>query len=139
MSDTSTVAVAASDQAAAQAVPGLIVAAWAANDADAFARAFAPDGTMLLPGDVYLKGRDAIRDFMAAGYEGPYKGSTVTGTPLDARFLSPTSAVVVTVGGVLLPGDAEVSDEQEIRATWVLAKYDGEWLIGAYHNSRTQA
>lgn len=122
---------------AAFAVPGRIVAAWAANDADAFAAAFAEDGTMILPGDVYLKGRDAIRSFMAAGYAGPYKGSTVTGEPLDARVLSATSAVVITQGGVLKAGDAAVTPEEEIRATWVLGKYEGEWLISAYHNSRT--
>lgn len=126
-----------SELGAAATVPGRIVAAWAANDADAFAETFAVDGTMILPGDVYLKGREAIRSFMAAGYEGEYKGSTVTGQPLDARLLSSTTAVVVTQGGVLRPGDAAVTAQEEIRATWVLGKYDGQWLISAYHNSRT--
>jgi uncharacterized protein (TIGR02246 family) len=115
-------------------VPGRIVAAWAGNDAGAFADAFTPDGTMVLPGDVFVKGRDAIRSYMDEMFSGPYKGSRVTGAPVDARLLGDVFGVLVTEGGVLLPGEETVAPERGIRATWVLVDQDG-WRIAAYHNS----
>jgi uncharacterized protein (TIGR02246 family) len=123
----------AADTAAVAGVPGRIVAAWAGHDAGAFADVFTEDGTMILPG-LYLKGRQAIRDFMVEAFQGAYNGTQVTGQPIDLRFLTPDSALVVTQGGVLSAGQTELSAEELIRATWVIARVDGEWQLAAYHN-----
>jgi uncharacterized protein (TIGR02246 family) len=135
MSSTNGSSTVATEQAAVAAVPRRIIEAWAGNDADAFAAAFTEDGTMALPGGVFVKGRAGVKEFMAAGYAGPYKGTRVHGDPVDLRFLGEDAAVVVTVGGVLAPGETEVSRERAVRAIWVLAKQDGEWLIAAYQNT----
>ncbi|QVJ02379.1 SgcJ/EcaC family oxidoreductase [Nocardiopsis eucommiae] len=124
----------AKDKEAVAGVPGRIVSAWAGNDAKAFAEVFTEDGTMILPG-VYQKGRQAIAAFMESAFAGPFKGTQVTGTPLDVRFLGPDSAVVVTQGGILAPGEGEVSPERAIRATWVVARDAGGWRLAAYQNS----
>lgn len=116
------------------AVPGRLVSAWAANDAEAFSQLFIQDGTMILPG-VYKKGRDDIRKHMEAGYAGPYKGTSVTGTPLEIKPLGRDAFAVITVGGVLAPGEEEVSTEQAIRASWILVKDDdGTWRLAVYQN-----
>jgi uncharacterized protein (TIGR02246 family) len=115
------------------AVPGRLVSAWDAHDADAFADLFIEDGSLIMPG-VYKTGRDEIRKFMAAGYAGPYKGTSVTGTPLEVKRLGAASVALVTVGGVLAPGEKEVSTEQAIRASWILVKDDGTWRLAVYHN-----
>jgi len=123
------------DQVAARTVPQQIVEAWARNDADAFAALFTDDATMILPNDIFVRGRDAIRAFMAAGYAGPYRGTRVTGQPVSAKFFADGAGVLVTEGGVLAPGETEVAPERAIRATWVLARRDGRWLITAYQNT----
>jgi uncharacterized protein (TIGR02246 family) len=111
-----------------------LVSAWAAHDAEAFSQLFTQDGVLILPG-VYKRGRDEIRQFMEAGYAGPYKGTSVTGTPLDIKPLGAGAFALLTVGGVLEPGEKEVSTKQAIRASWILVKDDGTWRLAVYQNS----
>lgn len=120
---------------AALGVPLRLVAAWAKNDASGIADAFTEDGTMILPGDVYKKGRGEIRAFMAAAYAGPFKGTGVTGTPVDVRFVTDDVALLRTHGGILAPGQTEIAEELAVRSTWVVVKKDGEWLLAGYQNS----
>lgn len=122
-----------SPQAELAAVPARMVAAWAAHDADAFAHLFTSDGTLILPG-VYKKGREQIREFMAAQYAGPYKGTRVTGAPLDIKPLAEGAVALLTIGGVMEPGEAELSDDAAIRASWILVRREGRWQLAVYQN-----
>lgn len=115
-------------------IPQRIVAAWAAHDAEAFGAAFTEDGTMILPG-VHQKGRDAITAFMASAFAGPYKGTRVTGRPVDVRLLGDETAIMITEGGILAPGETEVSPERAVRASWLAVRRNGGWLLAAYQNS----
>ncbi|CAA9390965.1 MAG: conserved hypothetical protein [uncultured Pseudonocardia sp.] len=121
-------------RAAVAAVPGRIVAAWAAQDADAFAAVFTEEGTIILPGAIGI-GREAVREFAARGFAGPYRGTRVTGTPIALQLLGPDAAVVTTRGGVLHGDETEVAPERAIHATWVVVLRDGEWQLAAYQNS----
>ncbi|MFD6949703.1 MULTISPECIES: SgcJ/EcaC family oxidoreductase [unclassified Nocardiopsis] len=119
----------------ALSVPLRLVAAWAENDGDKVAETFTEDGVMILPGDVYKKNREEIRAFMSAAYAGPFKGTGVTGRPVDVRFASDDVALLRTHGGILAPGKTEIDPELAVRSTWVLVKRDGEWKLAAYQNS----
>jgi uncharacterized protein (TIGR02246 family) len=122
------------DKAAIASLTQRVVAAWAYQDASSFADVFTEDGTMILEG-VYRKGRTEIRDYMAAAFEGAYKGTQVTGKPIDMRPLGNGAAILLSQGGVLEPGDSEVSEEAAIRAAWVVVRHDGQWRLAAYQNT----
>ncbi|MCG5216044.1 SgcJ/EcaC family oxidoreductase [Streptosporangium sp. KLBMP 9127] len=132
MSTSSTIT---DDTTAIREVPQRIIAAWAKNDGDAFAKAFTEDAIMILPDGVFATSREGIRAFMGMAYSGPLKGTRVAGKPVSAKFLGAEAAVLVTQGGVLTGDETEVSPERAVRATWVLAKQDGEWLITSYQNT----
>ncbi|MEV6926508.1 SgcJ/EcaC family oxidoreductase [Dactylosporangium sp. NPDC051485] len=116
-------------------VPLRLVAAWARNDAAGVAEVFTEDGILILPGDVYKRGRDEIRSFMAAAYAGPFKGTGVTGRPVDLRFVSDDVALIRTHGGILAAGETEIDPELAVRSTWVSVKRDGTWYLAGYQNS----
>ncbi|HEX6472702.1 MAG TPA: SgcJ/EcaC family oxidoreductase [Streptosporangiaceae bacterium] len=122
------------DKAAVAALTQRVIAAWAYADADAFADVFTEDGTMILPG-MYRKGREEIRAYLKDAYANQYKNTQVTGKPLDLRFLAADVALLLTQGGVLAAGESEVSDDQSIRAAWLVVKRDGQWKLAAYQNS----
>jgi uncharacterized protein (TIGR02246 family) len=120
-------------QAEIAAIPARMVQAWAAHDADAFADLFAEDGTLILPG-VYRTGRAEIREFMTAAYQGPYRGTTVTGQPIAIKPLGPGAVALITVGGVLAPGQTDLAPQNAIRASWILVKRDDRWVLAVYQN-----
>lgn len=116
-------------------VEGLLaqmVTAWGAHDADAFADLYADDATVVTAG-TYVQGKDQIHAFMTAGFAGPLRGTRSVEEPERIRYLSPDVAVVNSRSG-FAPAGAPVPPEAERRATWVLARSDGRWLVESYHN-----
>ena len=121
------------DEKAVRAVLDQMYAAWAAADPDGIARLYSTDATVVMPG-VYDVGADTVRAFFAAGFAGRLLGSSATDEVLSVRFTGPDTAIVVSTGGILMAGEASVPAARLVRATWVLTRHDGNWLIAAYHN-----
>jgi uncharacterized protein (TIGR02246 family) len=120
----------------ALSVPLRLVEAWSRNDAGDVADVFTEDGILILPGDVFKKGREEIKSFMAAAYAGPFKGTGVTGKPVDLRFVADDVALIRTHGGILAAGEDVIDPELAVRSTWVAVKKDdGKWYLAGYQNS----
>ncbi|MER7541939.1 SgcJ/EcaC family oxidoreductase [Spirillospora sp. NPDC127506] len=122
-----------SSESDVRAVLGRMYAAWADNDPDAFADLYAEDATVVLPG-VFQRGREAVRDYMAAAFAGPLKGSRAVDEPQDVRVDGDT-AVIVSRAGIIMAGEDAVRAERERLATWVLSRRSGRWLVSAYANA----
>jgi uncharacterized protein (TIGR02246 family) len=112
--------------------------AWADGDADTIARLYLPDATVVMPG-VLDTNSEQVRDFFSAGFAGRLKGSRGLDEPQSVRFVSPDAAIVISEGGILMAGETSVPAARQVRATWVLARRDGDWRIAAYHNCALQA
>ncbi len=133
MTNTNSTPIPDKDDSAVRAVLQAVYVAWADNDANAFAALYVEDATVVQPG-VYKKSRDDVRTSMAAAFAGPMKGSRAIDEPRNVRFLGDDVAVVISEAGILMAGETDLPAERLVRATWVLVKQDGTWLIAAYHN-----
>jgi len=122
------------DKAAIASLTQRVVAAWGQQDAVSFADVFTDDGIMVLPG-LYKNGRSAIRDYMVASFNDAYKGTQVTGKPIEIKALGRDAAVLFSLGGVLEKGESEVSDKAAIRAAWIAIRQNGEWRLAGYLNT----
>ena len=134
MTSTTTTAGSDTDRQAVLDVLARLYRAWGAGDAEAFVADYTEDASVVQPG-VYKKDREEIRTTMAAGFAGPLSGSRATEHPVDVRFLTDDTAVVIGEGGIIFPGQDAVPGERLVRATWVLVRRDGGWRIASYHNS----
>ncbi len=122
------------DRRAVLSVIKAVYVAWEANDADEFVAVYLDDATVVQPG-IYKKDREEIRSTMAAAFGGPLKGSRVIDTPQDVRFVNDETAIVVSEGGIIFAGETTCPPDRMVRATWTVAKRDGQWSVAAYHNS----
>jgi uncharacterized protein (TIGR02246 family) len=112
-------------------LPQLLLRAWADADGDSIAELFTEDGTLILPG-VFRQGGEDIRVYLKDAFNDQYRGTEVVGTPLGLRFFGPDTALLLSLRGVLAPGETEVSDG---RASWFAVRIDGQWKPVAYQNS----
>jgi uncharacterized protein (TIGR02246 family) len=133
-STTSTAAGSDTDRQAVLEPLAALYRAWEANDAETFVADYTDDASVIQPG-VYEKDREEIRTAMAAAFAGPLNGSRAIDHPVDVRFLTDDTAIVVSEGGIIFPGQDAVASERLVRATWVLVRHDDGWRIASYHNS----
>jgi uncharacterized protein (TIGR02246 family) len=134
MTSKTTTAGSDADRQAVLDVLARLYRAWEAGDAEAFAADYTEDASVIQPG-VYEKDRDEIRTNIAAAFAGPLSGSRVAGRPVNVRFVTSDTAIVVSEDGIIFPGQDAVANERLVRATWVLVRRDGGWHIASYHNS----
>jgi uncharacterized protein (TIGR02246 family) len=124
-------------EADVRAVLDRLTQAWNDGDATAYGRLFTEDADYVTFFGVNLPGRAQIESAHRALFEGPLKGSKLTGGgEVKVRFVRPDVAVAVAGGGSSLTGADTADDGRASTVTFVLAREDAGWLITAFQNTR---
>ncbi|WIY02037.1 SgcJ/EcaC family oxidoreductase [Amycolatopsis mongoliensis] len=126
-------------EADVRAVLDRLAEAWNSGDAAAYGRLFTEDADYVTFFGLNFPGREAIESSHRALFEGPLKGSKLTGqlgASAKVRFVRPDVAVVVAGGGSSLTGADTTDEGRESTVGFVLVQEDGEWLITAFQNTR---
>jgi uncharacterized protein (TIGR02246 family) len=126
-------------EADVRAVLGRLTQAWNDGDATAYGRLFTADADYITFFGLNMPGREAIESGHRALFEGPLKGSKLTGQPgavAKVRFIRPDVAVAVVGGGSSLSGTDTTDAGRESTVSFVLVREDGDWLITAFQNTR---
>jgi uncharacterized protein (TIGR02246 family) len=122
-----------------RAVLGRLTEAWNSADAAAYGRLFTEDADYVTFFGLNFPGREAIESSHRTLFEGPLKGSKLTGqlgAAAKVRFVRPDVAVVVVGGGSSLTGADNADEGRDSTVSFVLVQEDGEWLITAFQNTR---
>ena len=125
-------------EAAIHAVLHRLTEAWNAGDAEAYARLFTEDADYVTFFGLNMPSRAMIESAHRALFEGPLRGSKLTGDSGSAkiRFLRPDVAVAVTGGGSSLTSEAATDPGRASTVTFVLVRDDEGWRIASFQNTR---
>jgi uncharacterized protein (TIGR02246 family) len=130
----------ASDESVIQELMDDLTAAWIRGDAKAYGARFRDDATFTNVNGTYHVGREEFDRRHDEVFRGHFKGTTLSMTIKNLRFVVPHAATVdieTTIAGcqAKLPG-AVVGEDGALhsRLLMVLVKDGGVWWISAYHN-----
>lgn len=126
------------DQAEVRALLQRLLDAWKKNDGDAFAAEFAEDGDLIMFNGMHTRGRVQIALVMQTLFDTILKESSVAANVKDLRLLNADTALLVTLGGVLMLGETKVPPERHAIQTFVLTRIDGKWQCASFQNTRIQ-
>src|SRR2546425_6333334 len=118
------------DEHAIQQVLLDFVAAWNHHDMKAWSNLFTDDADFVVITAKHLKGRDEIARYHEGLHQGPFRSHQMRAGWEDIRFLRGD----VALGHIKFePGNDET--KRTARATAVLVKQNGNWLITAFQNT----
>jgi uncharacterized protein (TIGR02246 family) len=126
----------ANEESAARSVLEAQLAAWAAGDGAAFGATVTEDSDLIAFDGTHLVGRQAIAAFMQKQFDTVLAGTQVVAEPVRTRVINDEIVVMITEGGVIFPGEAEVPAEHMSIQTFVLTKENDRWLVDAFQNTR---
>jgi uncharacterized protein (TIGR02246 family) len=114
-----------------------LLAAWNADDAQAFAAAFAGDGVVVGFDGSEMTGREAIAEELTRIFADHATGSYV-GIVRSVRPLGDDAFLLRAVAGVVPAGEDDINPELNSVQSLVASWHDGRWLVDLYHNTPAQ-
>jgi len=121
------------DTSEIRSVVGAFADAWGRADAAAIASLFTPDGDLVIPTGLQVRGRTHLHDFYASAFAKGYAGSTTAADITRIRAIAPGVMVVDAawsiIGAKLSPGKVNPPERGILAA--VIVKSTGRWWIAA--------
>jgi uncharacterized protein (TIGR02246 family) len=117
-----------------------LIDAWKAGDAKAYGARYRPDGTFTNVNGGFYVGREEFDLRHDEVFRGVFKGTTLSLTIRNLRFVRPEVALVDLDVGVIgcrkQPPGIQIGSDGALRTCllMVLTKDQGSWWIAAYHN-----
>jgi uncharacterized protein (TIGR02246 family) len=124
---------AVADTAEINSVVRSFSAAWGRADAAAIAALFTPDGDLVIPTGLQVRGRAHLRDFYASAFARGYAGSTTAADIRRIQELAPGVMVIDatwSINGAKPVQGKSMSPERGILAA-IIVKTSGKWRIAA--------
>jgi uncharacterized protein (TIGR02246 family) len=122
-----------SDEPAVQRLLDELAAAWAAGDAQGYARLFTQDASYVTWFGANLAGRPAIDAAHGPLFAGPMRDSHLSWSSApDIRFIRPDVAIIVGQGAVATPRGLEPAST----ITLVAVRDEGTWRFASFQNTR---
>jgi uncharacterized protein (TIGR02246 family) len=115
-----------------------LAAAWNQHDMRAFAGLFHDDAAFVNVAGAYMRGRGEIERTHAAVHAGPFRNSTLTAWPEDARCLG-SDVVVAHVRSELHGDDRSPGQVRQTLMTLVIERRGAHWKVVAAHNTNVLA
>jgi uncharacterized protein (TIGR02246 family) len=111
-----------------------LLEAWNNQDAHGFASTFTEDGNCVGYDGSIMNGTSEI-EMTLSGIFSNHKTASYVAKVREVRFLSPQSAILRAVVGIIPPGQTGINPERNAIQSLVAAHEDGEWRIALFHNT----
>ncbi|WP_406511346.1 SgcJ/EcaC family oxidoreductase [Streptomyces sp. NBC_00161] len=115
-----------------------LTAAWGRGDADAYGRQFTAGATYTTYIGSHYEGRSDITEGHRALFEDFLKGSKLSATYLDLRFLGKDAAILTGRGDDYTGGKPKATELSKVQTYTLVRDTDGVWRIAAFHNTQRQ-
>lgn len=126
------------DHAAVRALYGELMEGWNEGNATRFAAAFAEDGDLVAFDGTHLHGRRVIEGFHQQLFAKWVKGTRLTGSVDDVRFLGPDLAVMHAIGGTIKRRKTKPARARDSIQTLVAIRTRDNWRLAAFQNTRVR-
>lgn len=126
------------DETSIRALYKQLIDGWNQGSGEAFAAPFAENADLVGFDGTHLKGRQEIASFHQQLFDTYVKGTHMVGKVRSVRFLTPDVAIIHAVSGTVMPGQQDLEPERNSVQTLVAAKYNGQWFLVAFQNTRAQ-
>jgi len=126
------------DEAAVRALYEELMGGWNEGSGARFAAAFTEDGDLIAFDGTYLRGRDVIERFQQELFDKWVKGTRLTGSVNDVRFVGPDTAVMHAIGGTIKRRKTKPARARDSIQTLVAVRTGGGWRLAAFQNTRVR-
>jgi uncharacterized protein (TIGR02246 family) len=111
--------------------------AWNARDAAAFAALFDEDGFVVGFDGSQMHGPAEVQESLSRIFA-DHQTATYAGKVRAMHVLTPDSALLEAVAGMVPPGGSDINPAVNVIQTLVAVQRDGGWRIAAYQNTPAQ-